>query len=95
MVVRSSQYATISAQDGVLLANRVEVEEREVSDAEGVHRVVTALLTQSQAIKMIVGTTYLIKFGNIKGNSGAYTLIRREDERLPLHRHMFRSDVII
>jgi hypothetical protein len=95
MVMPSSLYATISSQDGNMLANRVEAQEREIVDADGVHHVIIVLLTQNQAAKMTIGTSYLIKFGMTKSNAGAYTLIRREDERLPLRRHTFRSDVRI
>ena len=93
MVMPSSLYATICSQDGDVLVKRAEAQEREVAETDGIHLMITALLTKEQASRMTVGTTYLIGIGLSKSIPGSYKLIRREDERLPLRRHTFRSGV--
>ena len=95
MVLTSSLYATICSEDGAVLAKRVEAQESQVAEVDGLHRVIMAFLTNEQAVRMIIGTTYLIATGGIKSKPRAYNLIRSEDERLPLRRYTFRADATI
>jgi hypothetical protein len=92
VIIRSYKFATIYTQNGDVLAKHVQMQKREVTEVDGIHMVVTALLTKEEASKVSVWTTYLIRIGNRKGDLGSYRLMRREDERLPLRRHTFRSD---
>ena len=93
MVLTSSLYTTICSEDGTVLAKRVEAQERQVAEVDGLHRVITVFLTKEQAFRMTIGTTYLIATGGLKSKPRAYNLILSEDERLPLRRYTFRSDV--
>lgn len=90
MVLSSSEYATISSKNGEVLATHVQMHESEITAEGGVHAVVTALLTREQAARMTLWTTYLIRISNSK--VGSYRLVDRKDERLPLRRHIFRSE---
>ena len=90
MVLQSYKYATIYSQEGNVLANLVQMQERQVTEVDGIHHVITALLSKEESAKMTIWTTYLIRISS--GKPGSYRLILREDERLPLRRHTFRSD---
>ena len=92
MIIRTYKFATIYTQNGDMLAKHVQMQERDVTEVDGIHMVVTVLQSKEEAAKMSMWTTYLIRIGNSKGDLGSYRLIRREDERLPLRRHTFRSD---
>ena len=90
MVIGASNYATIYSEEGSVLAKRAEAEEKQVTEADGVHVLMTVLLTEEQSSKVTLGAVYQIKSSATR--TGAYKLIRREDERLPLRRHTFRSE---
>ena len=90
MVLGASNYATIQSEEGAELAKHVEAQEKEVDEADGVHLFMTVLLSKEQTAKMTIGTSYQIRVSN--GRTGAYKLIRRDDENLPLRRHTFRSE---
>ena len=92
VIIRTYKYATIYTQNGDVLAKHVQMQERDVTEVDGIHMFVMALLSKEEASKVSMWTTYLIRIGNRKGDLGSYRLIRREDERLPLRQHTFRSD---
>jgi hypothetical protein len=95
MVLTSSLYATICSQGGDVLAKRVEAQESQVAEVDGLHRMIMVFLTKEQASRMTIGTTYLIATGGIKSKPRLYNLILSEDERLPLRRYTFRADATI
>jgi hypothetical protein len=90
MVIGASNYATIYSQEGIELAKRAEAEERQVTEPDGEHVIMTVLLSKEQSSKMTVGAVYQIKSSITR--TGAYKLVSSEDERLPLRRHVFRSE---
>ena len=90
MVLGASSYATIQSEEGTELAKHVEAQEKEVTEADGIHLIVTVLLSKEQTSRLTLGASYQLRVSN--GRIGAYTLIRREDENLPLRRHTFRSE---
>ncbi len=90
MVLGASLYATIYSNEGALVANHAEAEEKQIKEEDGVHLLMTVLLSKEQSAKVTLGAVYTIKVSSSR--TGAYKLVRTEDERLPLRRHTFRSE---